>query len=561
MDGLDIAADRPLPPTAFGRVAEPWLDVDFSRRRPARGRAAVATANPLASWAALRLIAAGGSAVDAAVAAQAVLSLVEPNASGIGGGAMILVHRDGEVTAIDGIAAAPMTVPERLDRDYDGRVVPSDRAVFGGRTVGVPGALRALEAAHRRFGRLPWKALFAPAIELATEGFALSPYVVRTLLEIPAMRDEAFARALYCGGTDQPLPVGTTLRNAALAGGFEAIAAEGADAFYRGDIAAGIVAAVRGDAFAGAMTMADLEAYRPVMRAAPCFRFGNWRVATAPLPAYGGIAAGQLVGIAELLGISGIGADLGLDEIHLLAEAGRVAFSDREHYADPDHAPLDAERLLSPDYLARRARHIDRARRNDRIPAGHTDGLGGSMTSHVSIADGAGQVVSMTTTINQNFGARIAVGGFYLNNALTNFAVDPIRHGRRVANAMAAGKRPRTSIGPCIVMDREGRAVAAVGAGGGFRIIGYVANALLRLAGGMRDPQVIVAAAHAMNWSGTTELEPAFARHAQGLVARGHFVTVRRLDGATQIVLADGDAWLAAGDPRRDGVGMAIRAG
>ncbi len=524
-------------------------------------RAAVAAANPQAAEAARSILAAGGSAVDAAVAAQAALTVVEPNASGIGGGAMLLVCADGEVTAIDGVSAAPAEVPSRLETDFDGRSVPMDRAAFGGRTVGVPGALRALELAHRRFGRLPWEAVFAPAIELAAEGFALAPYVVRTLFEIPVMRDEAMAAALYCDG-GAPRAVGSVVRNPALAASLSAIAAGGADAFYHGDIGEAIIRAVRGDAFAGRMTMADLASYAAIERQAPRFRLGDWRVATAPLPAYGGIAAGQLIGIAARHGITGIGTDLGEEEIHLLAEAGRVAFADREHFADPDHAVgdgrgVDVGTLLSPEYLARRARHVDRVRRNDRIPAGHADGLGASMTSHVAIADGAGQVVSMTTTINQNFGARIAVGGFYLNNALTNFAVQPLSHGRRVANAMAPGKRPRTSIAPCIVMDGD-RPIAAVGAGGGFRIIGNVANALLRLAGGMRDPAAILAAPHAMNWSGTTELEPAFARHVPGLVGRGHFVVVRRFDGGTQMVLADGAGWRAGGDPRRDGVGVVV---
>ncbi len=526
----------------------------------ASGRAVVAAANPQAAAAALRMLGVGGSAVDAAVAAQAVLSVVEPNASGMGGGAMILVHADGAVRAFDGVAMAPARVPERLETDFDGRTVPSDRAAYGGRTVGVPGALRALELAHRRFGRLPWGDLFAPAIGLAAEGFPLAPYVARTLLETPSFRDEAFTRALYCGGGDAPLPAGTMLRNPALARALAEIAAGGADAFYLGGIAERISRAVQSDAFAGSITPADMAGYRAIERAAPLFQLGAWQVATAPLPAYGGIAAGQLVGIAGQLGLAGIGTRLSEDDIHILAEAGRVAFADREHYADGDFAPLDTVHLLSRDYLARRARFVDPRMRNNRIPSGHTDGLGASMTSHVSIADGGGQVVSMTTTINQNFGARIAVDGFYLNNALTNFALMPVRHGKRAANAMEAGKRPRTSIAPMIVMDAAGRPVAALGAGGGFRIIGYVANALLRLAGGMRDPLAIVGAAHAMNWSGTTELEPPFAHHAAGLVARGHFVTVRRLDGGTQCIIADGAGWHAAGDPRRDGVGVALPA-
>ena len=516
----------------------------LERPRPAahlaRGRAAVATANPHATEAALHMLAEGGSAVDAAIAVQAMLTLVEPNASGIGGGAMLLVHAEGAIHAIDGMSAAPARVTSRLNIDFDGRAIPSDRIASGGRTVGVPGALRALESAHRRFGRLPWARLFAPAIALAERGHLLSPYVERMLRELPAMRDEPMAQSILAGGV---------VRNPALATTLRAIAAGGADAFYTGDIARLIAEAVAADPFPGTLTVEDLAAYRAVERPAPTFPLGPFQVATAPLPAYGGIAAGQLVGILAALGMNGMGIDPTAEEIHLLAEAGRVAFADRDPYADPHFAPLDVARLLSPDYLARRAALVDPARRNDRIPAGHGDGDGTSMTSHVSIADGAGQVVSLTATINQNFGARISVGGFYLNNVLTNFAPD-----RRQPNAMAPLKRPRSSIAPMIVMD-QGRPVAALGGGGGFRIIGTVANALLRLAAGMRDPQAMLAAPHALNWSGTTELEPPLAHHLPALAAKGHFPTIRRLDTAVQCVVADGDNWLAGADPRRDGTG------
>ena len=547
---------------AFGRAPEPWLDLDLSRTRPASGRQAVATANPLASWAAATMLRQGGSAIDAAIAAQMVLTLVEPNASGLGGGAVILIHDGAGITTIDGISAAPARVPERLETDFDGRTVPVDRATTGGRTVGVPGALRALDDAHRRFGRLPWKTLFEPAIACATEGFALSPYLVRTLLEIPAMRDEPFARALYCGGTDAPLPPGTMLRNPALAATLRIIADHGADAFYQGDLAAQIARAVQSDSFSGTLTLRDMADYRAIERRPATFALGANTVATAPLPAYGGIAAGQLIGLARHRGLTSIGTTLDAGTIHLLAEAGRVAFADRDPYADPLTSTADVAHLLAPEYLARRARHIDPLRRNDKIPPGHTDrgsdGLGGSMTSHLGIADAHGQVVSMTTTINQNFGARIAVGGFYLNNVLTNFALHPVRQGKPQPNAMAPGLRPRTSIAPCIVTDAGGRAVAAVGAGGGYRIIGYIANALLRLAGGMTDPQAILGAPHALNWSGMTELEPEHAGHVQALVARGHWTSVRRLDGGTQLLLRHAGIWHAGADPRRDGLAMAL---
>ncbi len=547
---------------AFGRAPEPWLDLDLSRTRPACGRQAVATANPLASWAAATILRQGGSAIDAAIAGQMVLTLVEPNASGLGGGALLLIHDGTAITTIDGISAAPARVPARLETDFDGRTIPTDRAAFGGRTAGVPGALCALDDAHRRFGRLPWKTLFEPAIALATDGFALSPYLVRTLLENPSMRDEPFARALYCGGTDAPLPPGTHLHNPALARTLRIIAEHGARAFYEGDIAEHIARAVQSDPFSGTITMRDMAQYRAIERIAPRFPLGALTVATAPLPAYGGIAAGQLIGLARHHGLTAIGAQLDADTIHLLAETGRVAFADRDPYADPATGAIDVAHLLDPAYLARRARHIDPRHRNEKIPPGHADrhndGLGGSMTSHLCIADATGQVVSMTTTLNQNFGARIAVGGFYLNNVLTNFAIHPVRHGKPQPNAMGPFLRPRTSIAPCIVTDATGRAVAALGAGGGYRIIGYVANALLRLAGPILDGQQFLAAPHAMNWSGMTELEPEHAAHIPALVARGHWTSLRRLDGATQLIQRHGAMWHAAADPRRDGLAMAL---
>ena len=543
---------------AFGRAPEPWLDFDVSRARPARGRAAAATANPLASWAALCMLRVGGGAIDAAIAAQAVLTVVEPNASGIGGGAVIVLHDRGATHVIDGLAAAPARVPDRLETDFDGRTVPADRAVYGGRTVGVPGVLRALELAHRRFGRLPWARAFEPAVALAEGGFPLAPYLVRMLQEFAPIRDEAMARTLFCGGTGAPLPAGTGLRNISLARALQGIAEGGADVFYQGELAERIARAVRSDHFPGSIIEADLAGYRAIERQALRFPLGRCTVVGAPLPAFGCIAAGQIIGIAARLGIDGIGRDLGVDEIHILAEAGRIAFADRARYADPDFYPVDGAASLDAGYLDARAALLDPRRRTDRIRAGRPDALGVSTTSHIVIADEAGQVVSMTTTINQNFGARIAVDGFYLNNALTNFAAEPVQNGKRVPNAMESGKRPRTTIAPAIVLDETGRAIAAIGAGGGYRIIGYVANGLLRLAGGEADPQALLAAPHALNWNGITELEPPFERHATELIARGHWLSVRRLDGGTQCLTRNGDTVLAGGDPRRDGAAMAI---
>ncbi len=541
----------------FGRQAEPWLVFDPTRSRPAIGRAAAATANPLASWAACTMLQAGGSAVDAAVAAQAVLTAVEPNASGIGGGAILLVARDDAVTAIDGLSMSPGRVTERLDRDFDGRIVPAERATFGGRTAGVPGALRALELAHHQFGVLPWADLFAPAIALCEDGYPMSAYLLRALRENPGVQTEAMARALFAHADGGLLAVGTPIRNPALAETFRRIAAGGADEFYEGGIARDICRAVASDPFPGTMTPEDFSAYSPTVRRAPRFAMGPYQVVGGGLPAFGAIAVGQVIGIAAAMGLTGLGADLSADAVHILAEAGRLAYADRAVYAgDPDFCPCDVAALLEPGYLAGRAAVLDPRRRTEGLTAGTAEGE--SMTSHVSIADGRGCIVSMTTTINNNFGSRVSVGGFYLNNVVTNFAARPIESGRRSVNAMGRHKRARTSIAPCLVFDAAGAVVASVGAGGGNRIIGYVANALLRLAGGMDDPQAILSAPHALNAGGMTELEPPLDRHVAELAARGHWMMPRRLDGGTQMVLRSGDQWAAGGDPRRDGCGMAI---
>jgi gamma-glutamyltranspeptidase/glutathione hydrolase len=539
------------------RTDQDWIDYDATRQRPGIGRAALATAHPLASWAGLEMLRAGGSAIDAAIAAQAVLTAVEPNASGIGGGALILVAKGKSVHAFDGLSAAPASVTDRLERDFDGRTIPADRAAFGGRTVGIPGALRALEMAHRQFGRLTWAMLFGPAIELASEGYPLSPYLLRALQENPAVQTEAMAQALYCDKNGALHPAQTRLHNPALTATLQAIAEGGADAFYQGEIATQICRAVAADPFPGTLTPQDFAAYQAIARNPVRFAMGKFQVAGGCLPAFGATAVGQVIGIAAQLGLTSLPAQPSLAEIHILAEAGRLAFADRAIYAgDPDATQSNPQAWLTPAYLATRAALINPKTRLEGLAPGTPEGA--SQTSHLSIADTDGCVVSMTTTINNNFGARISVGGFYLNNVMTNFATRPVVAGHRSPNAMGPGRRARTSIAPCILLDTNQTPIAAIGAGGGNRIIGYVANALLRLAAGTQNPQQIVASPHALNFAGITEIEPPLDRHAQALATMGHWVIPRKLDGGTQCVLHTKEGWSAGGDPRRDGAGMGL---
>lgn len=542
------------------RFAAPWLDCDTSRMRPARGQAVVATANPEASWAAALILHQGGSAVDAAIAAQAVLTACEANASGLGGGAIMLVAQGGQVSAIDGIAAAPARVTDRLGRDFDGRVIPADRAEWGGRTVGVPGVVRAMELAHRRWGRLPWAQLFAPAIELAREGYRFSAYVRRSFLQDPHHLMEAMARDLYRDAQGRLLPEGAVLRNPALAQSLGEIAEGGADAFYHGRIAAEICRVVREDLFPGTLTETDFARYRAVERLPVRAAFGANTLVGGCLPGFGGVAVAQILGIAAALGLHGMGVEPDLDAIHILAEAGRLAFADRARYAgDPDHTQVDLQSLVDPAYLARQAARIDpgRALREVKSDLAQIEPLD-SNTSHIAIADAQGCVVSMTTTINLYFGARLSACGFYLNNVMTNFAANPKDGGKISVNAMLPERRPRTSIAPCLLLDAACAPIVAVGAGGGGRIPGYVANALLRYAGGARDPQAILGSPHALNHAGFTEIEPPLDAHAKALAQRGHLVFPRVLEGGTQMILRKGGTWLAGADPRRDGLGIGL---
>ena len=550
------------------------FDHDKSRQRAATGHAVAATASPLASLAAMNTIKQGGSAADAVVAAQAVLCLVEPHASGLGGGTVIVWHNaaTGEAGVIDGLSAAPAIVTERLETDFDGRSIPRERAMTGGRTVGVPGTLRALEKAHQKFGCLRWENLFDAARMHATEGFALPPYLVKTMNEIGSMQDESLAQHVYCGGTRHVCGAGTVVRNPLYGKTLAAIAELGVEAFYQGEIAEQLVKLVNNDQFSGRMQLSDLKNYTAVERAPAQYTFNGMQVLTAPAPVFGGIAVGQIVGMMEHLGLTGTDLCDNPDLAHALMEAGRLAFSDRGAFIGEQTSAAAMKALLSPEYIAERARRIDpekiaiKVRPGDlgcAFPAG-ADGTGltSAMTSHLVVSDLNGLTISMTTTLNQNFGSRLSVGGFYLNNVQTNFAARPTTEGNavRAYNAMAPGKRAMTSFAPTIMLDGQGRVRAALGAGGGNRIVGFVANAMLRIAAGYDDAQKIVSAPQIMNWNGLTNIEPGLRHLYENFTKRQHFCVTRRMDGGTQVALKNGDTWNAGADIRRDGTAIGLRA-
>ena len=566
------APERPSAPEAASGF-RPGLQSTTAQRHMA------AAANPLAAEAGREMLREGGSAVDAAIAMQMVLTLVEPQSSGIGGGAFLL-HFDGRrVQAYDGRETAPLAAEENLFM-ASGKPMAFHDAAVGGRSVGTPGVLRMLEAAHRQHGRLAWARLFEPAIRLADGGFPVSPRLHALLNDEKFLARDPAARAYFYDADGAPKAVGTVLRNPPLAATLRAIAGGGADAFYRGEIAAEVVRIVSSHPNAGRLAAADLAAYQAKERTPVCTDYKRWRVCGMPPPSSGGIAVAQMLGIFAVRNIAVVPpVDIGgqlqpqVDAVHLFSEAGRLAFADRNLYvADPDFIPVDWIALTDPRYLADRAKLIgDRSMRRAApgVPAGYrvawaADESQRIATSHISAVDGFGNAVSMTTSIEDAFGARLMVRGFLLNNQLTDFSFLPSEDGKPIANRVQPGKRPRSSMAPTLVFDRaSGEMVAALGSPGGSQIIGYVARTLVGVLDWDLDIQQAISLANFGSRNGPTEVEQGRVGRSviEGLQARGHEVgeipMTSGLQGIVRVRLADGQrGWAGGADPRREGVAL-----
>jgi gamma-glutamyltranspeptidase/glutathione hydrolase len=508
----------------------------------------VAAAHPLAVDAGYSVLEKGGSAVDAAIAVQLVLGLVEPESSGIGGGAFLLhwSARERTLGTYDGRETAPAAA--RADRFQQKSGGPMDfaQAVVGGRSVGVPGVLRMLEAVHRRHGVLPWGTLFEDAISAAEQGFAMSPRLHAQLAAEPFLREDADARRIFYRPDGKAKATGTRITNPQYGATLRAVAAQGADAFYRGAIAQDIVRAVRSHPSPGDLTEADLAAYQPVERAAVCAPYRMWRLCSMGPPSSGGIAVLQILGLLERTSFAALPPQSAA-AVHLFAEAGRLAYADRARYVgDPAFVTVPTQKLLQPDYLDERARLIgERSMR--RAPAGDTEAIG---TSHLTVVDAAGDIVSMTTTIESTFGSRVMVRGFLLNNQLTDFDFLP-----GSANEVGPGKRPRSSMAPTIVFDRDGRPQAALGSPGGPNIINYVAKALVGILDWGLDLQAAIALPNFGSRNGPTLIEEGSRYEAltQELEARGHEVRIVPLTSGLHGIERLPDGWRGGADPRREG--------
>jgi gamma-glutamyltranspeptidase/glutathione hydrolase len=562
-----------LPLAARAQGLAPAPEGDTGRNHHTLGTARhfmVAAANPLAAEAGREILRQGGSAIDAAIAVQLVLNLVEPQSSGLGGGAYML-HWDQAkraLTSLDGRETAPAAAtPDRFMRD--GKPMPFMEAVVGGRSVGVPGTPRLLEEAHKRWGRLPWASLFQPAIRLAENGFAISPRLNGLLTDETALRDSLVARDYFYQPDGSPKPVGTVLKNPAFAATLRTIADKGADAFYSGPIAEDIVATVEGHPTnPGDMTLADLAAYRVAERPPVCAPYRVYTVCGMGPSSSGGIAVAQILSMLAGQNLARMGE--GAEAAHWIAEASRLAYADRAQYlGDPDFLTIPVRGLMDPAYLAHRAALISPEKSIGRAEPGEppfaqkselapSDGVEHG-TSHISVIDADGNAVSMTTTIESGFGSRLMTkSGFLLNNELTDFNFLPTEAGRPVANRVEAGKRPRSSMAPTIVFDAFDRLYVVTGSPGGSQIVNFVVKTLVGLLDWKLDPQTAVDLPNFGSRNGPTELEAGTEAEAwkAPLEARAHKVTVLPMASGIQAIVVTPAGLLGGADSRREGVAI-----
>ncbi|HUH83665.1 MAG TPA: gamma-glutamyltransferase [Stellaceae bacterium] len=530
----------------------------------------VAAANPLAAAAGREMLRRGGTAVDAAIATQMVLNLVEPQSSGLGGGAVIVYWSAAEhrVVTFDGRETAPAAA--RPDRFLDGSGKPLAfyDAVVGGRSVGVPGVLRVLDLAHRRYGRLPWADLFAPAIALAEHGFDVSPRLRSLLAHDRYLRLWPSARDYFYDADGAPK---TRLVNPALAATLRAVAVGGADAFYSGPLAEAMATTVRAaPTNPGDLTAADIAGYQARERTPVCGTYRAHRLCGMGPPSSGGVGVLQILGLLERF-------DLARDRppsvaaVHLFAEAGRLAYADRNRYlADSDFVKVPLKGLLDPGYLAERSRQIDPLH-DMPAPAAPGDppgahGRDGGLdhapelpgTSNVAIIDDAGDALDMTTTIENAFGSRLMVAGFLLNNELTDFSFVPVEDGKPVANSVEPGKRPRSAMAPTLVFDRRGKLMLVVGSAGGPAIINDVAKTIIAVIDWHYDLQAAMDLPNDDNRNGPTEIEagPGAPSMAAALKALGHKVRISNRPSGLTGILVTPKGLIGAADARREGLAL-----
>jgi gamma-glutamyltranspeptidase/glutathione hydrolase len=530
----------------------------------------IAAANPLAVSAGAKILRAGGSAADAMIAVQSVLGLVEPQSSGLGGGAFLVWYdaASGKLTTLDGRETAPLAATPQLFQDENGEPLKFFDAVVGGRSVGTPGTPALMAKAHEMWGKADWASLFTDATALAQNGFVVSPRLAGLVTEDTAFlsRFEPTASYFLPGGV--PIKSGDTLKNKTYADTLGLLASGGADAFYTGNLAQQIVDTVRSaPGNPGVLSTVDLSIYQVKERAATCAQYRAHQVCGMGPPSSGALTVGQILGMLNGYDLAALGPN-STEAWRLIGDASRLAFADRGRYmADSDFVPMPTKGLLDPTYLADRGALLTGPKALSEIAPGNPTfdhaGLWADdtsiefpSTSHISIVDSDGNVLSMTTTIENAFGSRLMVGGFLLNNELTDFSFRTHSDGIPIANRVEPGKRPRSSMAPTIVL-KDGKPVLAIGSPGGSRIIGYVAQAIIAHLDWGLDIQQAVALPHAVNRFGTFDLEDGTtaADLQSGLEAIGFDVSVRELNSGLHAI-AIGDGLQGGADPRREGIAI-----
>jgi len=557
-----------IPAGAFAQDApvQPEDTIEIQARAAVEAQAfMIATAHPLATDAGHAVLAAGGSAADAAIAAQAMLGLVEPQSSGLGGGAFALYWNAslGTLTTFDARERAPLAADGTYWLDAAGEPLAFWDAVIGGRSVGVPGTPMLLETLHDRYGRLPMGDLVADAVATAEAGFPVSTRMAGAIADAQGLDSFDAARGYFFDADGAPLAEGTRLANPAYARSLRLLADRGAAPFYTGSIARDIVAAVRTETNPGILTPEDMAAYTVVERPAVCVDYRGHEVCGMGPPSSGGLTVGQILAMLEGFDLAALGP--GVEATHLFLEASRLAFADRGLFmADSDFVDMP-EGLLDRAYLAGRAGLIDAQTAMESAAPGEPPWDDARLlapdterpragTSHLVIVDSHGDMISMTTTIESGFGSRVMTNGFLLNNELTDFSFVPEVEGAPVANRVEGGKRPRSSMAPTIVL-RDGAPVLLTGSPGGANIIPYTASSIIGVLDFGLDPQAVIDRPHAVNLNGPTRVETGAEDLAAALAEMGHTVETRDLNSGLHLIAIGQDGLLTgAADKRREGL-------
>jgi gamma-glutamyltranspeptidase/glutathione hydrolase len=537
----------------------------------------VVAANPLASQAGADMLAAGGSAADAAIAAQLVLTLVEPQSSGLGGGGFLTFydHATDKLVVYDGRETAPASATESLFLGPDGQPMPFMTASVGGKPVGVPGIVRLMEAVHRDYGKLPWAKLFEPAIKLAENGFAVTP---RLNWWLTSAKDFLIAspdlKAHFYKPDGAPLAVGDIYKSPELAKTLHIIAEHGAAAFYSGPLAEEIVKAVNlgmgaeGRPNPGGMTLDDLKNYQAIKREAVCGSYRRYEICGAGPPSAGAVGVIEILGMLQRFDPMQLTPGV-VRTYHLFAEASRRAFADRDAYlGDPATVDVPVKGLIDPTYLLMRSGTIDRGQATPVVTPGDPPGKHAAAepdatsesagTSHMSIVDAAGNGVSFTTTVNGPFGSLLMAGGFILNNQLTDFSFRPEIGGRKAANRVEGGKRPRSSMSPLIVFEGRHHMRLLIGSPGGSKIIDYVALAMIAHLDWGLGIQAAVDHGNVVDTGGRIELEQdtPVAGFADALIGMGHQVEITSETSGLHAIAIMKDGLHGGADGRREGVAV-----